>query len=118
MRLVRHHAECYHARAMSYDRLAQRYPEFTKDFSIIGGIEKSLLATYNDQGIRKYIKVSTNQAQVSEHEDVFKHMLDDAEPVTPDVLDDELIARVFSPKGSKPKLRQEMSAYIPPVRLP
>lgn len=113
--MLRRHAKRYNVAAMSMASMSDGHKDFVKDFSLIGDIELSLLATYDDDGVRKYIKFSAETARVDEHEKAFSRIWSEARCIGPEDPSSKMLDQVFlAGHVSNSFVRQEMSRYIPP----
>ena len=77
-----HHAGEYDVYVTSYKRLASLGPELLRDFSIVGGSAKPLLAYYAEAPSSressvpiKMIRFSIDPTEIADHEDAFSRML-------------------------------------------
>lgn len=110
--MLRRHASAYNVMALSRARLKEDYSEFDRDFSIVGDMEHTLLATYDDEGIRKFIKFSTDVTNIADHRRAFQRMVGDATQIRSEKGDEELIDLTFTKPSSHARPKREMSIYI------
>jgi predicted O-methyltransferase YrrM len=113
------HAKKYNVLAMSYDNLTREFPDYTYDFSIIGGTQNRVLVHYVDSTPLKLVRFCSDALEISQHEDALNHIIDKAIPLPSNssVEVDDIIQEIFSPVSSSSlttfkKKQVEMSAYI------
>lgn len=72
------HAEKYHVRVVSYQKLSQDFPEYCKTFGIIASSQHKLLAEYITKGSVKYNSFSAETTLISQHEKILTAIIDSA----------------------------------------